>query len=62
MFLLEQMLTILKGLEIFSSPTMHAKYSSLLVLNSYWITSEIESDVNNLDDRSSAPSSVIFGV
>ena len=69
MFVLENMLTVLKVLEMFSSPEMPIQSSYLLVslicfgltvrsfvLNSYLLTSEISSAVNDLDDRSYDPS------
>ena len=71
MFIFSDIYTFLKGLDIFSSPTMHVRYSSLLVsmtffgvtvrfsvLKLYCVTSEIVSYVKNLESRYSAPSSV----
>ena len=71
MFIFSDIYTFLKGLDIFSSPTMHVRYSSLLVsmtffgvtvrfsvYKSYWVTFEIASTVKNLEARYSSPSPV----
>ena len=65
------MFTILKGLEIFSRPSVPQEYLSFFgslacscvtvnffMLNSYCDTYEMESTVRTLGDRSSAPSSI----
>ena len=70
-FIFSEMFTVLKGLEMFSSLAMPERSSLLLgimtffgvtvifsVLKSYWVTSEIASDVKTLEARSSDPSSV----
>ena len=70
-FVLAAMFTIFKLLEIFSSPDIILRYSSLLggliclgvtvssfVLKSYLLTYEIASAIRNLVARSSDPSSV----
>ena len=72
-FLLVDMFTVLKWLEIFYSPYMPFLYSLLLggltclgvtagyfALNSYWLNSDIASAVKNLVDMSSDPISVIL--
>ena len=71
MFICADMFTVLKRLEMFSSPDIPL-ISSLLqgslkcfgvtvrssVLNSYWVTPDIVSAVITLEDKSSAPNSV----
>ena len=61
------MFNVLKGLEMFSNPAMHVRYSLLLgtltyfgvtvryfVLKLYWVTSEIAYSVRTLESKSSA--------
>ena len=71
MFTFYGMFTFLKGLEMFSNPAMHVRYSLLLgiltyfgvtvryfVLKLYWVTSEIAYSVRTLEAKSSAPISL----
>ena len=70
---LAEIFTVLKGLEMFSSPAITVRFLSLhgsltffgvtviySGLKSYWVTSEIASTLRTLVSRSSAPISVSF--